>query len=218
MKFNEINIRPKSNFLILAIIFSISFSFLFSSCKKDEEDEKPKEEETESYYPFTVGSTWTYQDQDNETTKVTLTSQTQNIEGSTWNVISFTPEQLEIPSFMRIDATTNIVYRAFDFRNNGGIFVIEPITDLDATVGDTWTQNNEQDGVSLNIKNTLLEKDVKKTVNGKSYDKVMVVKSELTSNFFDNTNSTLYFAAGIGLIAEEFEDGTYSRLTDYSIK
>ncbi len=216
MKFSESKIQPTSNFFILAFIFSLSFSFLFSSCKKDEED--PKDDKQESYYPFTTGSTWTYQDQDNSTTTITLTSQTQSIEGSTWNVISFAPEQLDIPSFMRIDATTKIVYRAFDFRNNGGIFLIEPVTDLDAKVGDTWTQNNEQNGVSLNVKNTLLEKDVQKTVNGKSYDKVMVVKSELTSNFFDNTNSTLYFAAGIGLIAEEFEDGDYSRLTDYSIK
>lgn len=201
---------------ILALILSISFSFLFSSCKKDDENENPTTQA--SYFPLTTGSTWSYQDETNQTYVHTLTSQTKNIGGFSWNIITVTPNIADEDILVRLDASSQIVYRAIDFTDGGGILIIEPIADLDAKVGDTWTQNNEQDGVFLNLKNTLLEKDVQKTINGKSYEKIMVVKSELTSNFFDNSTSTLYFAAGIGLVAEEFEDGDYTRLVDYSIK
>lgn len=199
-----------NRFFVFLFASVLSFTFLFSSCKKEEDT--PQEEI--DYFPLKTGSIWTYQTENGNYVH-TLTNQTKNVNGFDWRVVTVNPNPSNEDILFRIDPSSKIVYRAIDFSDDGGILLVEAITDLDAKVGDTWTQNNEQDGVFLNFSYRVLEKDAKKTVNGTEYEKVMVVKAEANSNFFDTESSTLYFADGIGLIAEEFEGGDYSRLIDF---
>lgn len=209
-----------NHFFILSLILSISFSFLFSSCKKDDDEESPTEQG--SYFPLTTGSTWTYQDEANQTYVQTLTNQTKSVGGFSWNVMSIEPNFIDEDILVRIDPSTQKVYYGNDFTDGGGVLLVIAIADLDAKVGDTWTDTFEDDGFTLEYKMTLLEKDAKKTINGKSYDNVMSVKvDESFRPFVDGVTtdkSTWYFAKGIGVIAIEYEDGDYSRLIDYSIK
>ncbi|WP_291725071.1 hypothetical protein [Bernardetia sp.] len=195
------------NFLCISLF---SILFLFSSCKKEEEIPQVETD----YFPLQTGSVWTYQTENGNFVH-TLTNQTKNVGGFDWKILTVSPNVADENILLRIDPASKIVYRAIDLSDNGGILLIEAITDLDAKVGDTWTQNNEQDGVFLNFSYKVLEKDAKKTVGGTEYDKVMVVKVDASSNFFDTESSTLYFADGVGLIAEEFEDGDYIHLIDF---
>ncbi|WP_338815011.1 hypothetical protein V9L05_07705 [Bernardetia sp. Wsw4-3y2] len=220
MQFTKNKIQSQYHFFILVLIFSISFSFLFSSCKKDDEDENPKEQG--SYFPLTTTSTWTYQDEENQTYIQTLTSQTKSVGGFTWNMISVEPNNIDEELLVRIDPSTQKVYYGYDFTDDEGVLFVTAIADLDAKIGDTWSDTFEDDGFTLSYQMTLLEKDVTKTINGKSYDNVMVVKQDESFtplvDGITTDKSTWYFAKGIGIIAIEYEDGDYSRLIDYSIK
>lgn len=219
MKFIKSSIQSKRHSFALFLLFSFGFLFLFSSCSEDEE-ENPMEEE--SYFPLTVGSTWTYQNSNGENEVNTLTDRTKNVGGFTWNIITLEPNTADEELLVRIDAATQKVYYGYDFTDNEGVLFVTAVADLDAEVGDSWTDTFEDDGASLTYTMTLQEKDVKKTLNGKNYDNLMTVRVEgrftpivdgLTIN-----NSTWYFARGIGIVAVEYEDGAYSRLIDYSIK
>lgn len=218
MKFTKNNNHSKNCFFILVLILSISF--LFSSCKKEEEEENPTEQR--SYLPLTTGSTWNYQDEDNTNYLHTLTSQTKNVNGFNWNVITVEPNNVDEDILVRIDPTTQKVYYGNDFTDNGGSLLVISVADLDAKVGDTWTDRFEDGVFVLEYKMTLLEKDVTKTINGKSYENVMSIKiDESITPLVDGLttdNSTWYFGRGIGIIAIEYEDGDYLRLVDYSIK
>ena len=227
MKFTRNKIQSNSKFFILAIIFSLSFSFLFSSCEKEEE--KPTEENKGSYYPLTTGSTWTYEDENGEVSTLTMTDQTKELEGFTWRIMDVSPNEFEFSVIVRFDEATQKVYQGFEGRTDADepFAFATTVIDLDAEVGDTWTDRFENlfpdRSIIIEYKSTLLEKDVKKTVNGKSYDNVMVIEVDerVLPQDVDGliTNDyTLYFAKGIGMIAQEYEDGDYSRLIDYSIK
>jgi len=204
----------------------ITFVFLFFiycllfSCKKETQEEMIEEENTESYFPLTSGSTWTYTDQSGNLTTIALTYQTEAIEGNSWKVIKYTPQQPDNPTHIRLDEVSQIVYRAYDFRSTKGFFLIEPIADLDGKLLDLFLIDKVSDRSFFKSKSFLSNRRATKVINGKSYDNVMIVENEMISNIVDSQNSTFYYVRGVGMIAQEFQGnrGNFFYLVDYTIE
>ncbi|MGZ3752484.1 MAG: hypothetical protein ACXVB0_25075 [Mucilaginibacter sp.] len=216
----------KQNFLIILAVVTLGFS----SCKKSS-GPKPSTSSPDTYLPVSSGSHWTYKDVVNGTTftsTITITGATTVFNGKTYYNISGT-------------STKNGPSTGYFYTGNHSYVERAPLAAASTTVelqlgndsqpaGYSWTTTPTDDGyingVAAQTINTIMEKDITKTVNGKTFNNVIHTQLDLQYDFGAGFESIavydVYLAKGVGMIQiETSTSGTLyesETLTNYTIK
>lgn len=146
-----------------------------------------------NYYPLAAGNSWTYMKKDGSTYTNTITA----VNGNEFTMTNSDPNG--------VNASNNRIENNFllsDVYEEGRF---QPNLNLDGAPGDTWEvtfkANNFDNVLAYSVKEILPSK----TVQGKDYPDVLVVRAEskmvmggnlVGLNFF----TTYYYAAGVGLV------------------
>lgn len=181
------------------------------SCKKDDSPDKPAG--STAYINVTNGSTWNYQEINNDTG----TPQTSNYTiSSTGRDTSISSKTYHVYDNSRGNHwylnNSNGDYYQFDslpgLLGNGVFDRLYLKTGLDA--GQNWEQNinltipNVPLPLPITITNTIAEKGIAYTVNGTNYTNVIHVTTSISSALIPSssisTSINSYYAEGIGLI------------------
>lgn len=208
-------------------------TILFSACKKDNAN-NPAPNETGAYQPFTTGSTWSYRNEtaaiggaseaEVDTTVNTMTAATKVYNGKTfYKLTSATGGETESTYFN----FANHVYYNYSFNTEADMALELPYLNDELAVNGTWTVPVVvADAPESQIKGTVLERGINKTILGKTYNNVIHSKLELQSKiggaFATVFTFDFYVAKNIGVIAVYTSyDGTQlskSELINYNIK
>jgi hypothetical protein len=191
------------------ILFTLSALFLFSSCQKENSTPEAPKENT-NYINVTSGSSWVYQEINSSGSSavksdytVTATSRDTMISNKSYHIYSFSYGGFRYLSLSGKD------YNEFDTLPGGGSKYFERLyLKSGASVGTTWSQSENLlvQGIQLPVKlnNTIVDNALVKEVNGKSYDKVIHVKTTITSDLIPSASLTTdinsYYAPNYGLI------------------
>ncbi len=214
------------NKIRLYFIWCLVIGALVSCDKKADSDTTPAVEQ--DYQPTTAGSVWTY----GGTTPYTLTATgvTKTMNGKLYYE-------------METKQGTS-VSKSYVLKENGnytGIGMVPGMGPLEMTVlkdnvpvGHSWEQATTTSGIDTKLTYTIVEKNVTKAVEGKTYNDVIHVKLTYGYSFegvdfglgedFDlgdlglNLEAHYYFAKGVGLILSDA--GTYGQLplVSYNVK
>ncbi|MEO7801498.1 MAG: hypothetical protein ABIR81_05845 [Ginsengibacter sp.] len=182
----------------------------FFSCKKDENPDNPN---ATSYINVAAGSTWNYQETNNDTGTpatssytVTSTSRDTSISSKTYHIYDNSRG-----SHWYLN-NSNGDYYQFDslpgLLGNGVFDRLYLKTNLSA--GQNWDQNvnltipNVPLPIPITITNNIAEKGIAYTVNGTNYTNVIHVSTSISSALIPSSSITTsinsYYADGIGLI------------------
>jgi hypothetical protein len=215
----------KKNILTLIAITAI----LFSACKKDNNDNSSGT--SGDYQPLTTGSTWSYRfttsglTPDDEpivdTTVNTVTGTTKVFDGKTFRLMKAVSGTETTETYFAI---VNKVYYSRTIDEDGEVEV--PYLNEAAPAGQTDIVQYQEDGIQSQVKTTVVEKGISKTVLGKTYNNVIHTKVEVQTkvgNEYKTIGSTDYFIGkGVGLIylsvSFNNEELTRSELISYNIK
>ena len=191
------------------ILLAMSALFFFSSCKKEKDSsETPKE--IKNYINISSGSSWVYQEinasdavpvQSDYT--VTSTNRDTTINNKTYHIYSFSYGGSRYLNLSGKD------YYEFGTLSGAGINSFERLyLKSGASVGTSWSQSENLmvEGVQIPIKltNTIISNSLVKVIHGKSYDKVIHVKTTFTSDLIPaaslTTDINSYFSPNYGII------------------
>ncbi|RDC62349.1 hypothetical protein [Adhaeribacter pallidiroseus] len=204
--------------LKLYLIWCLVVGTLVSCDKKDDSDPAPAV--AQDYLPTTAGSIWTYGGSSPYTLRSTGVTKTTN------NKIYYEMETQQGTS----------VSKSYVLKENGsytGIGMVPGMGTLEMTilkdnvpVGQTWEQTTTTSGVGTKFTYTVVEKNVTKAVEGKTYNNVIHVKLTYGYNLDDedfglgedfdlgdlgmNIEAHYYFAKGVGLILSDM--GPYGQV------
>lgn len=215
----------KKPILILVTIAAV----YFSGCKKSNNDPTPGSSDT--YLPVTAGSTWTYIDAVNgssETSTIKMTGATATFNGKTYYGMTQVSTSQGTKTGYFYSADHSYALRGYTAAGGGLTLEIQLGNDKEA-VGYTWTttptDNGEIEGIPARTVNTIKEKGISKTVNGKKYDDVIHTQISLQYNFGSYEEYALYdvyLAKGVGMIETDTSiPGGYletQTLKSYTIK
>ena len=206
---------------------------LFSACKKSNNDKPDDISDSGAYQPFTPGSTWNYHndyliadkpgDPVADTTVNTMTAGTKLLNNKTFHqLISVTGRETEEDYLCIKD---HLYYNYTVDTDNNTLEL--PYLSEETSLNSNWIAPITFMGSgATQIKGTITEKNVAKTIRGKTYQDVIHSKLELQAlnNKVYTTILTFdfYVAKNIGIIAiYTAQDGTVlskSELISYSIK
>jgi hypothetical protein len=189
----------------------------FVSCGDKDDDPQPASTAEQDYIPTTKGSNWTYGGVRPYSYRVT--GGTKVIDGLTYVELETTAGSETAKSYLIKDKG---VYTTIGFVPNSGDIKIAILKE-ETPVGKPWEQKNVINGVETKMTFTIVEKDVTKTVEGKTYKNVINVKMVTTYTFmgvdFDTAITTnYYFAKGVGLILTDVESYGQIPLLSYTVK
>lgn len=188
---------------------------------------------SDSYQPMTKDSWWKYKDTGvvNQTMTITATGQKKTIGSKVYDVANFTGTvQGTAEGYFYV---AKPVYGVRQDVNNGTISTIELIYLNDtASVGYKWTDNMPPvNGFPARFNGEIKERNITKTVNGKTYTNVIHTQTRLEYEFpvlgwTEFAVYDYYVAKGIGMIKIETEIIAFGvsggkgvrDLIDYSIK
>ena len=224
----------KRVFLLLAVVFVIA------SCQKEVSFDDPSNgggggggTTPDTYQPVTKDSYWKYKDSafTGQVTLMTATGQTQTISGKLYHVIK--SETTGQPPATGYFYASKPWYGLRMDANNGIATTIEFVHLNDtASVGFTWGNTMPPvNGLNAKVNSTLTERNITKTVAGKSYSNVihttLILEYELPIfGWTPFATYEYYTAKGIGIIRIESDLSfmgqtavrTVSDLIEYSIK
>jgi hypothetical protein len=146
-----------------------------------------------NYYPIAAGNSWTYKKKDGNTYVNTITSV---------NGADFTMTNSDAAGVNESNNRLEGNWLMSDVYEEGRL---QKNLQLDGKAGDTWEVNFKANNFDNVLAYKIKEVGVSTTVEGKTYDDVLVVEAEskmvvngnlMSINFF----TTYYYAAGVGLI------------------
>lgn len=172
------------------------------SCSKDEADPAPAPIVEQDYMPVTAKSTWTYGGTNPYTS--TVTGATKVINGKTYHEMETNEDGTTRKSYLLKDKG---VYTAKGFISQFESLELVVLKEA-AAVGESWEQTSTINGADTKLKFTMVEKDISKTVEGKTYKNVIHVKMETSlsfmgAGFITISTSNFYYAKGVGLILSD---------------
>ena len=189
---------------------------IFVGCKKDSSN-KTTPPGSSTYFPVTAGSSWVYNNAitngATNTNTITMTGKTVVINGKTYySALSITPT--------KETDTTYYYAEDHDYAIRGSNAAAGVTIELQAgndaqPVGYTWTtapsDNGTIAGLPAQTVNTIVEKNVSRTINGKVYTNVIHTRANLQYNtgtgFLTVAVYDIYLAMGIGLVEADSSIG-----------
>lgn len=215
----------------LLVLFCTTLLFTANSCKKESD---AAEEETvkgsDSYQPATAGSYWKYSGTAAgvaETSTFTVTGKTKVFNNKTYVEVTQASQNFGNQTGYFYIGDGSYAQRASTYIN--GITVELQYLKTNLEVGSTWTanitDNGQLNGIPARIIGKVLEKDAKRTVNGKSFANVIHTSLDLQYNisgFSTVMTYEFYVAKGVGIIEIKSTSGgtvmSSSKITEYKIK
>lgn len=191
------------------ILLALPALFLFSSCKKEKSSPKDPKENA-NYINVVSGSSWVYHEinksgdvpvQSDYT--ITSTNRDTTINNKSYHINSFSYGGSQYLNLSGKD------YYEFGNVPGAGTKSFERLyLKSGVSVGTTWSQTEilEVEGIQIPIKltNTIVGISLVKEVEGKSYEKVIHIKSTITSDLIPAasliTDINSYYAPNYGLI------------------
>ena len=205
---------------------------IFAGCKKDSSNKTTPISGSSSYFPVTQGSSWVYNDAitngATSTNTISMTGKTLVINGKTYYAaLSISPT--------KGNDTTYYYAADHDYAIRGSNAAAGVTIELQAgndaqPAGYTWTTIPSDNGTIGSLPaqtiNTIVEKNITKTVNGKVYLNVIHTRANLQYNagtgFLTVATYDIYLAKGIGLIEADSSIGgalyESETITSYTIK
>jgi hypothetical protein len=192
--------------LLLVLIVAAAFA---GGCKKESKTNPTATTTADSYFPLTSGSTWRYfvtAAGGNDTLAVKMTGATTNINGRTY--------YRAINTYQKMGSSTGYFFDAGNVYGSGassaatGLSVEFQFLNDTATVGRSWLSSPTDDGmvngVAARTLNTIVEKDIGKTIGGETFTGVIHTRVDLQYNYGSGFQSStvydFYFAKGVGMI------------------
>jgi len=216
----------KRNLLVILAVLTL----FYVSCKKDSANTTPSS--ADSYFPVTSGSTWRYYDfvQGSSTDTITLkmTGGTSIFNNKTYYNTATKSTNSGAGTEYFYSANHSYAIRALN-AYAGTIIELKLYNDT-ATVGNnlisTPTDNGLVDVIPARTINTVVAKNLTRTINGKTFTDVIHTKVDFQYDYSGNYQTgfsyDFYLAKGIGMIESQLTilGGTYEEevILDYSIK
>ena len=191
------------------ILLALPALFLFSSCKKEKSSPKDPKENA-NFINVVSGSSWVYEEINKSGAvpvqadyTLTSTNRDTTINNKSYHMYSFSYGGSQYRNLSGKD------YYEFGNLPGAGTKSFERLyLKSGASVGTTWSQseNLEVEGLQIPIKltNTIVSISLVKEVQGKSYEKVIHIKSTITSELIPAasliTDINSYYAPNYGLI------------------
>ena len=186
------------------------------SCSKDEADPAPAPVAVQDYMPVTTKTTWSYGGTVPHTT--TITGATKVINGRTFHEMETKDSDGTRKSYLLKEDGVYTGIGIVPITGSQEIIILKE----KAPVGEKWEQQGTIQGAAANMKFEIVEKDVSKTVAGKTYANVIYVKMELNLSLMGQDLGGLighlYFAKGVGMILSDFGALGQAPLLTYDIK
>lgn len=220
----------KSKFLTLTAITAL----LFSACTKDVITTKPGEEITGGdYQSFTRGSSWQYKTSvyepgtAPETSVITMTDGLYYMDNKTFHQAKSTTGTQTENAFFGYNDKVYSIRQVDETAANGESFTL-PYLNAELPAGADWTTAANVAGgtIPIQVKTTIIEKGISKTILGKTYTDVIHTKASIQYKINGVFQSQLvydfYVAKGIGMIGiyAKTPEGPLAdtELVSYSIK
>ena len=206
------------NLLVILTFMAIGYS----GCKQVEYVAPPPAAAT-SYFPQTYGSTWTYRDslfgEPTDTVGIrsaVINSKTFTINGSTTDFNGLICYNARVVDQNNAVGTAYYyvgkhVFALLESTPPAGFLILNIMVDT-AAVGHVWVSspalNTLLNGSPAQAVNTVVEKDLTRTVNGVTFTNVIHTTTSLQTNIkgegFQNiANFDFYLAPGVGLIEKD---------------
>jgi hypothetical protein len=212
------NVKLKyMNTLKQLLIWCLVLGTLVSCHKEDDPEPEPVSAAAQDYIPTTAKSTWSYGGTSPYT--LTATGVTKVINGKTYHEMENKQGSTINKSYLLKE---NGVYTAVGLLPNTETLEIAILKE-NAPVGQSWEYTATQEGVDTKMKLSIVEKDISKTVEGKTYKNVIQVKMEYSYSFMGIdmgvvATSHYFFAKGVGLILSDLGDQGQAPLLTYDVK
>jgi hypothetical protein len=216
----------KRNLLVILALVTL----FYTSCKKDRANAAPSS--ADSYFPVTAGSTWRYYDlvQDGSTDTITIKmlGSTSTINNKTYYNVSSTSTNNGAGTEYFYAANHMYAIRALN-AYAGTVIELKLFNDT-ASVGNnlvsTPTDNGLVDVIPARTINTVIAKDLTKTINGQTFTNVIHTQVDFQYDYSGVYQTgflyDFYLAKGIGMIESQLTilGSTYEEevILDYSIK
>ena len=218
----------KSNFYLGLLLIAT----IFAGCKKGSSNHTTPISGSSTYFPVTSGSSWVYNDAitngGTSINTISMTGKTVVINGKTYYAaLSISPTKGNDTTYYY---AANHEYAIRGSNAAAGV-TIELQAGNDAQpAGYTWTTIPSDNGIIGSLPaqtvNTIVEKNVTKTVNGKIFTNVIHTRANLQYNagtgFLTVAVYDIYLALGIGLIEADSTIGgalyESDTITSYTIK
>ncbi|QKJ32530.1 hypothetical protein HQ865_23125 [Mucilaginibacter mali] len=202
----------KNKFLTLTAIVAV----LFSACTKDVINTKPGEEITGGdYQSFAKGSTWQYQTSvhipgtnngtEVENSTITMTDGLYYMDNKTFHLAKSTTGTETENAFFGYNEHVYSIRQVDETVGNGESFTL-PYLNAGLDAGATWTTTASIPGTAaqVQIKTTMVEKGISKTILGKTYTNVIHTWAEIQYKINNAYQTTLtydfYIAKGVGMV------------------
>lgn len=196
--------------------FFVSTFLLFISCNKNPAiQDNPVNERFDckecSYVPMCDGQRYIYEHITNNGTTMEVRDTLQYIKDTNINAVMFRKFRFATNNYVANQYHTcvgNITLHAFYFNLGGNTLTLKQSTRLNPnlSVNDHWSDSLVySSGVATIYKNTIIEKGITRTVNGRGFSDVIHILVETTrydpsSGIFPLDNTDYYYARGVGLI------------------
>jgi hypothetical protein len=214
------------------LTFTAIVTLFFGACKKDNNNKPNDGGNTggDTYQPVTANSTWKYKNTntfdagtDIDTTTNTMTAGTKKFGDKTYHILNAVTNGDTETTYLGFE---NHIYSTVQIDNESEQqFQLEYLND-NAAVGATWTKALAVEGAEAQVKTTIAEKDITKSVLGKGYNNVIhsvvEVQFKQAGQFKTELTQDFYVAKGVGVIyitaKTPTKQITKSELMSYNIK
>jgi hypothetical protein len=216
----------KRNLLVILAVLTL----FYASCKKDSANTTPSS--ADSYFPVTPGSTWRYYDlvQSGSTDTITIkmTGGTSIFNNKTYYNAATSSTNSGAGTEYFYAANHSYAIRALNAY--AGTTIELKLYNDTAAVGSNFistpTDNGLVDLLPARTINTVIAKNLTKTINGKTFTDVIHTEVDFQDDFsggyITQFSYDFYLAKGIGMIESQLTilGGTYEEnvILDYSIK
>ncbi|WP_183575394.1 hypothetical protein HDF18_15815 [Mucilaginibacter sp. X5P1] len=212
------------------LYFYVAILLLMAGCKLDKPDYSSFFATAGTYQPVTKGSYWTYQENasgDLDTSTTTMTGVSTVINNRTYYQVSTVYNSQVSPAESGYFSNGGHIYTTL---GKSGSDTLETYYLNDTTaVNGTWIAkvngNGTLSGFPARIAGQIVEKNISRTVNGKTFTNVIHTKFYLQQDNGTGFTTTITFdyfiAKGIGIIEQDatgVDFTTVRILLDYSIK
>ena len=178
------------------------------------------------YQPLTTGTTWRYQntqDGKTDTSSLTITGKTKTIDTKTfYEIIEKTGAVLDTSYYYK----GNNIYISNTQNYADGVGTEFIYLNDNEAVGYTWSGQAVASNplVTGTYTGKILEKNISKTILGKTYTNIIHTQIVITITVFGipgTITNDMYIAKGIGIVQADINDGTdtsTAKIIDYSVK